>query len=181
MGESEIMSLLTELYSIQGLTKEQIAEVEKIGGKFEQIINKLRRDILKKDPEYQREIDKINKGEFESELETLSEAFKDHSKVMGEEIWKLKTRVEILEKFNEFIHGSRPQIREITTEEFLKKTCLNYNQIYKSGLQECDICERSTINKRQCKNCSVVYCENCYFEAIEQFGICKCYQCGEEV
>lgn len=114
------MSLLTELYSIQGLTKEQIAEVEKIGGKFEQIINKLRRDILKRDPEYQREIDRINKGEFENELQRLSEAFKDHSIVMGEEIWRLKARVTVLEQkenYNAKWRAERTKINFLEDEE----------------------------------------------------------------
>lgn len=112
--------------------------------------------------------------EFKNELQRLSEAFKDHSRVMEEEIWKLKTRVEILEKFNEFIHGGRPQTREITTEEFLKKTCLNYSQLYEENSRGEDgiIKWDSGYNFNLCCNCKFLRRIEAVGLKVNQFPFC---------
>jgi len=63
------MSLYSELHSISGLNLEQTNKLWEIAYKFQGIQSKLTSDILKRDPEYQEEIDKINLcGELDSKI-----------------------------------------------------------------------------------------------------------------
>jgi hypothetical protein len=99
------MSLLTELYeATEDLTKEQQTKVEEVGKKFEGIINKLRRDLVEKDPNYREVINKINRGDAEVNLKyySLLIVFRNHENddriTHWPEIFKNKERVEIIKR-----------------------------------------------------------------------------------
>lgn len=81
---------------------------------------------------------------------------------------------ENIKKLLQEMDEGRPRIREITTEEFLKKTCLNYNQLYQeNGRGEDGIIKwDSGYNFNLCCNCKFLRRVETVGLKVNQFPFC---------
>lgn len=100
-------------------------------------------------------------------LEEVSEKIKNFSEINKELNENIK---KLLQEMDE----SKPKIREITVEEFLKKTCLNYNQLYQENSRGEDgiIKWDSGYNFNLCCNCKFLRRIETVGLKVNQFPFC---------